>query len=430
MVNVTEKIQALKAVKYLSALNDNTVRHVADALQFVAYNDGDLIAQGCDQGLFIIHSGIAVEQKPDSTVVEYPAGTYFGLGQLFHDVPHTGAFRARGAVQAWKLDACIFKNILENEIPATPAGVVIGVIGAGAVGASAASSLIQKNIAGTVKLFDINTTLCEGEVLDLQDEAFITGTTVKLAPTLGDLRDCDIVVITAGAKQQPGEPRTALVKRNAKILKGILEGMFPLRPSTILLLVTNPVDILTSLAQVWCAPYIPSTQVIGSGTYLDTQRLRVSLATTLGISVKSIHAYVLGEHGDSQFVSRSASRIGGCSLDQLSQLNDEDLKKLEEATKRKAYEIINRKGATSHGIGACVAAICESIVLDKREVLPVSAKKQDGGCCMGWPSILGKKGIIATMPLQLTPHETEALNKTTEVMTGIIREVLADPTLA
>jgi L-lactate dehydrogenase len=300
----------------------------------------------------------------------------------------------------------------------------IGIVGAGSVGSAIASSLIHKNIANNIKLTDINMDMCEGVALDLQDEAFVTGTIVDAVP-IKDMNSCDIIIITAGAKQGPGEPRTDLVKRNAVILKSVLDALFPLKSDTIVLLVSNPVDILTALAQKWCSPYIPREQVIGSGTYLDTQRFRVALAKRFHIGVKSIHAYVVGEHGDSQVFAHSSSTIGGARITNYAYVSEAEIASIEKEVRGKAYEIIKRAGATYHGIGACVAEIAESILLDKNEVLSISVYLPQYDTYMGWPAILGRRGIVHTIPLTLSAEEQKKLDESAKIIKGTTEEVLA-----
>lgn len=300
----------------------------------------------------------------------------------------------------------------------------IGIIGAGSVGTSIASSLIHRNIVKTIYMNDMNHETCRGVVLDLEDEAFITGTHVKHTMSINELRDCDIIVITAGAKQKPDEPRTNLIERNAIIMKNIIMRLQPLKDTSIILLVSNPVDILTNIVQTWCEKSIDRTRIIGSGTYLDTQRLRVALSKELDVSVKSVHAYVLGEHGDSQVFAKSISRIGGSPLTNFPELHHDKLNDIEEEAKRKAYEIIKRTGATSHGIGECVASICESIILDKNDVMSVSSFHPKYETCIGWPVVIGANGVSRIMPLELHKDDEEKLQVSVEVIKEISKNIV------
>lgn len=294
---------------------------------------------------------------------------------------------------------------------------VVGIVGAGAVGSSVALSLVLKNVAD-VLICDVDRQRCQGEVMDLQDAAYVTGVHVAEA-SLEELgRASDVVVITAGAKQLPDEPRTGLLTRNAAVLSAIFSQLKP-RPDAVVLLVSNPVDALTMLAQSLCD--LPREQVIGSGTCLDSQRLRVALARELDVSVKSVHAYVLGEHGDSQFAAYASARAGGCPLEAGGLgLDEAKLRALESEAKRKAYEIIRRKGATCYGIGAVVSQLCDCILYDKKEIVPLSTYVPELGACVGWPCVLGKGGIASRVPLALAPEEQAKL----EASAGLLREAV------
>jgi L-lactate dehydrogenase len=294
-------------------------------------------------------------------------------------------------------------------------GGSIGIVGSGNVGASIARSIIGKNIVSEVKMLDLNSKLCVGEVLDLQDSAFSTGTKVSVA-THHEIADSSIIIITAGANQKEGESRINLIERNAKIMKEILKSMFPISGDAILIIVSNPVDILTNVAQELCAASLPAHRVLGTGTILDTNRLRGGLAELTDVSPKSVDAFVLGEHGDSQICAFSAALIGGCTLDLFPELTPDKLQEVEAYVKNKAYEIISNKGATWHGIGSCVADLCETILLDKRDILPVSVFMPSLDACVGWPTVIGRRGALKLMPIKLTGTEHGRLVESAEMM--------------
>lgn len=299
----------------------------------------------------------------------------------------------------------------------------IGIIGAGAVGSAITSSLIHRNLVKNIYINDLNTDLCQGVVYDLEDEAFITGTNIFHTKHPSELRNCDIIIINAGAKQRPNEPRTELIDRNAIVMKSILRSILPLKPGVILLFVSNPVDVLTSVVQEWCHAFIPRAHIIGSGTYLDTQRLRVAISKKLNISVKSVHGYILGEHGDSQVFPKSITRIGGSLLTAFPEMTQDEINTIEYNVRSKAYEIIKRKGATSHGIGECVATICESIILDKNEVMCVSSFHPIYKTCIGWPSVIGSNGIVQTLQLDLVDEDRKKIEASAKVIEGISKDV-------
>ena len=302
----------------------------------------------------------------------------------------------------------------------------MGIIGTGAVGTAVASSLIHKNLVSTIRLYDLNVERNRGVTLDLEDEAFVSGTRCEHCESLTDLQSCDIVVITAGVKQKPDEPRTQLVGRNFAVLSSIMSQLAPLSPETHLIIVSNPVDVLTQLVQGLCAEFGHSpARVIGSGTYLDSNRLRVALSTRLGVSVRSVHAYMLGEHGDTQVFARSQAHVGGCPLQQLPWAAGE-LDELETRVRRKAYDIIQRKGETSHGVGEAVAAICSAILRDTNEVLPVSNYVAKYDAVMGWPAVVGAAGVVrALMPLALNSDEEAAIRASAASIRATVASVAA-----
>ena len=177
--------------------------------------------------------------------------------------------------------------------------------------------------------------------MDLEDDAERTGGSV-CSGSLADVRACDIVVLAAGEKQKPGEPRTSLAERNSRVYHDIIRNLLPLHPSTIIVVVSNPVDILTSLVQKFCEGHLPASQIIGSGTLLDSLRFRILVSKKLNVSVASVHAHVLGEHGDSQVVAESSANVAGCSLTSLG-LSRETINELKVATRNKVYDIIQLK---------------------------------------------------------------------------------------
>lgn len=183
----------------------------------------------------------------------------------------------------------------------------VAIIGAGSVGAAVAYAVLLRHVCSEVVLNDVDEKVCKGQVADLEDGSFLTNSRVKYG-TLKDCGQCDLIVITAGAKQREGETRVQLIDRNHAILKSVINGMKPLKPSAILLLVSNPVDVLAYFAQKLSG--LPPNQVFGSGTFLDTARLRRAIAHKVGVADTAVHAYVLGEHGDSQFCAWSSAHIG------------------------------------------------------------------------------------------------------------------------
>ncbi|EMD90531.1 hypothetical protein COCHEDRAFT_1105722 [Bipolaris maydis C5] len=296
----------------------------------------------------------------------------------------------------------------------------IAILGAGDVGATIAYSLIMDPVAGDILIVDPKEEVRDAQVQDLSDATFHGNTTTRIrSGTHKEAGQCDIVVITAGAKQKKGESRTDLIGRNKAILESAISDMKPFRPDTVLLLVANPVDVLTYFAQHFSG--LPKQQVIGSGTFLDSARLRGILALKAEVAASSIDAYVLGEHGESQFVAWSLASIGGVPLDEAIESSQSiDKKAIAEETKNKATKIIQSKGATNYGIGGVAASICKSILFDQRNIRPVSHYQDDLNVCLSVLAVLGRKGIVKSVPMPLSSEEKELLKKSAKALREVI----------
>jgi L-lactate dehydrogenase len=282
----------------------------------------------------------------------------------------------------------------------------VAIIGAGSVGSTAAYACLLRRVASTIVMVDCNHDRVVSEVSDLVDAAFLSRTVVKV----GDLQEagsCDVIVVTAGAKQKPGETRLDLIGRNQKILTDIFNGMNNINPNAIILLVANPVDVLTTIAQKISS--LPRNQIIGSGTYLDTCRLRYELANVLELAPTCIHASVLGEHGDSQFIAWSCAHVAGIPLREFKQIQDIDKKELGTRVAKKAYSIIASKGSTFYGIGGVISDIIDVILSDSHTVLPISHYIPKFNVCLSLPAIIGKSGIIDTLYPPLSNDELALL---------------------
>lgn len=216
-----------------------------------------------------------------------------------------------------------------------------------------------------------------------------------------------------------GESRTDLIGKNKSILQSALSDMQPFGPNTILLLVANPVDVITYFAQQYSN--LPKTRVLGSGTFLDSARLRGALAKEAGVAASSVNAYVLGEHGESQFVAWSRCSIGGLPLEiALPKDVKIDEGRLEEETKAKAGKIIESKGATNYGIGGVVARLCRSILFDEREAVCVSSWQEELGVCLSLPVVLGREGVVRGVEMGLSKEEEGKLRKSAEAIKEVI----------
>jgi L-lactate dehydrogenase len=304
----------------------------------------------------------------------------------------------------------------------------IGIVGCGGVGTASATSLIRRGrgTMHTLLLYDSDAERCRGEVLDLNELASFHGVQVRQALTVGALRGCDVLVIAAGAKCTPGEARSALVSRNAAMLHALAAEMLAggvVSRHSVLLLATNPVDALTRLLAHWLSPHLPPQQIIGSGTYIDSQRLRVLLAKRLCVPPKLVHAFVLGEHGDSQVASYDMAIAGTGSLSQWG-LGREEFAELAALTRRRAQEIVYRKGHTRHCVGQCVARICEAVVQDTHDVLPVSVAVPAFGATFGWPCVVGRTGAERVLPVEVGPRDEASLRASAAAINRVVDAVL------
>lgn len=297
------------------------------------------------------------------------------------------------------------------------------IIGTGNVGASIGFSLVsQRTAVNELVLVDINTEDAEGEAMDLRNTLAVSPTYLKISSGNyeNDTKDTDIAVITAGtAQRKNGETRMELLSRNAKILKSIIQNLLDNSFHGILLIVSNPVDVMSYLAMQYSD--FPSQKIIGSGTILDSARLRYRLAEKLKISPKSVHAYQIGEHGDSEFAIWSTANVGGQSINKI--LKKSELAQIEEETKMEAYRIIEKKGATYYGIGACVTSLINCIFNDERRVLPVSTYDPFTDTFFGFPTVIGRKGIIRRLDTELSEEEELKLQSSINVIKKAINSV-------
>ena len=283
----------------------------------------------------------------------------------------------------------------------------IAIIGAGSVGSTTAYALLLKNIAAEIILVDVNEVRCRGEILDLSDALSFDGTSKIRLGNAQDASQADIIVIAAGKPQGPGEKRLELLKANKPIFEAIFSAIKPINPHAIVIIVTNPLDLMTHYAQ--SLTDLPRNQVFGTGTFLDTLRLRGIIAEKTGVACESVDAYILGEHGDLQFPAWSSAQIAGIPIAQYPGIQKKDLNEIALAVKNKAYEIISCKGSTFFGIAACVARMCEAIVFDQKLVMPLSTYIPEYTMCLSLPVILGENGIEKILPIPLDSDEQKKL---------------------
>ena len=304
----------------------------------------------------------------------------------------------------------------------------VAVIGCGFVGASIAFSLMQKGLFSELVLIDINTAKAHGEAMDLSHGLPYTASMDIYAGSYDDIADSALIIITAGANQKPGETRLDLIGKNVGILRAILPQITSRGFEGILLIVSNPVDVLTYAAQRISG--YPAHRVIGSGTVLDTARLKYLLSRHLGVDGRSVHAVVIGEHGDSELAVWSGANVSGIGLDHFCELRGHfdhaaAMKKIYEDVRDSAYRIIEEKGATYYGIAMAVARIAECIVKDEHAVLPVSTVLQGEyglkGLALSIPSVVGKSGVETVLEIPLSAQESAEL----QASAGGLRRVIA-----
>ncbi len=305
------------------------------------------------------------------------------------------------------------------------------VVGAGAVGSTFAYALAQSGLAEEITLLDANQELALGQVLDLAHGLPYYPAVEISVGDRSDYQDADVIVITAGVKQKPGQSRLALLQRNAAIIEEIVDDIVAQGSEGIIVVVTNPVDVLTHLAHTrssW-----ERGRVIGSGTVLDSARFRYLLSKQCNVDVHNVHAYVLGEHGDSEVAAWSMTHIGGIAVDEYCEKCGgcegwEKVKRdIEGAVKRSAYHIIDYKGATNYAVGLTLVRIVGAILRNERSVLTVSVPLEGEyglrDVSLGVPSIVSRDGVEHIMEASLSPDERESLIASASILQESLQEL-------
>ena len=292
----------------------------------------------------------------------------------------------------------------------------IGIVGIGWVGSSVAISILQSGIAHELVLHDTRSAIAEGEAMDLAHGAAFYPAALVHTGDIEDMLDCDAVVIAAGRGGGPTESRLDLLRDNAAIVSHVAKRLSTLRG--LLIIVTNPVDVLTQIALE--ASGLPAARVLGTGTMLDTARLRQVLGRELSLDPRSVHAQVLGEHGDSEVVLWSSARVGGVSLRHWPGWNEARETAIAQEVRRAAYEIIQRKGATNHAIGLVTAALLRWALRGERRVLTVS-RFQDGalgieGVALSLPAVVGRDGAVTVIAPEVDARERTALHLSADAL--------------
>ena len=302
----------------------------------------------------------------------------------------------------------------------------VGIVGSGMVGATAAYALVMSGVGREIVLVDLNRARAEAEANDIYHAVPFANPLTIRAGDYPDLAGARVVVIAGGVAQKPGETRLQLLQRNADVFHQIVPDVLRKAPEALLLVVTNPVDIMTHLAAHFAAEFgVPQTRVIGSGTTLDTARFRALVGRHFDVDPQHVHAYVVGEHGDSEVLCWSQAAIAGLNFDTFAKIHGKPLtaaqrKEIEENVRRAAYHIIAGKGSTYYGIGSAVARIVDVLLHDQRAILTICARISGVPGCEGvtlaLPHLVGGQGALATIPLSLNPTEEKALRRSANVL--------------
>ncbi len=306
----------------------------------------------------------------------------------------------------------------------------IGIVGSGLVGSTAAYALVMQGIGRRIVLVDLNEERARAEADDILHAVPFAHPMQVSAGGYGDLAGSRVVIITAGVSQRPGETRLQLLERNAAVFRQVVPQILNNAPKALLVVATNPVDVMTHLTAHYAAEFgVPSTRIVGSGTTLDTARFRTLLGAHFGVDPHHVHGYVVGEHGDSEVLTWSLVAVGGTSLEDFCRLtdicmDDEMRQIIDERVRKAAYNIIAGKGATYYGVGGALARIVDVIVHDQRAIhtvctpMPEIAGVKD--VTVSLPHLVGGEGVLATLPLALNEDEAEALNASAQLIRDVI----------
>ena len=307
----------------------------------------------------------------------------------------------------------------------------VAMIGCGFVGSASAFALMQSGLFSEMVLLDADQNKAEGEALDISHGLPFAKPMQIYAGGYDDITDAAIIIISAGANQKPGETRLDLVKKNVGIFAAIMPEIAKREVKGILLVVANPVDILTYVAQKQSG--LPESRVFGSGTVLDTARLKYLLGEHLHVDSRSVHAYIIGEHGDSEMAAWSCANVSGLPLESFCEMrghhnHDEAMHQIADQVKNSAYEIIEKKHATYYGIAMSVKRICEAIIRDEKSILPVSSMMHGEygieKVTLSMPAVVGKNGIEKLVPIKLSEEEQGQLKASADTLKAVLGEVM------
>ena len=308
----------------------------------------------------------------------------------------------------------------------------VAIVGCGFVGAASAFAIMQSGLFSEMVLIDRDENKAQGEALDISHGLPFAKPMQIYAGTYEDLSDAAIIIVTAGAGQKPGETRLDLVKKNIAIFSSIIPEIAKHNKDAILLIVANPVDILTYVAAKLSG--YPENRVFGSGTVLDSARLKYILGEHLGVDSRSVHAFIIGEHGDSEIAAWSSANVSGIPLNSFCERrghfnHQKAMEEIAEGVKNSAYEIIEKKNATYYGIAMSVKRICEAIIRDEKSIFPVSSIQHGNygiyGIALSMPAIVGKDGVEALVPIKLNEKEQQDLLKSAETLKAVIADAFS-----
>ena len=303
-------------------------------------------------------------------------------------------------------------------------------IGCGFVGSASAFALMQSGLFSELVLIDANHDKAEGEAMDIAHGLPFAGQMKIYAGDYDDIVDAAVIIVTAGAAQKPGETRLDLVNKNVNIFKSIIPEIAKRNYKGILLIVANPVDILTYTAVKLSG--LPENRVIGSGTVLDTARLKYALGEHLEVDSRSVHSFIIGEHGDSEIVAWSSTNVSGIPVNDFCELrghfnHEEAMHRIADDVKNSAYDIIEKKGATYYGIAMSVKRICECIMRDEKSILPISSMMHGeygvSDICLSMPTVVGREGVETRVPIQLNEQEESALSASAEQLSKVAAQL-------
>ena len=303
-------------------------------------------------------------------------------------------------------------------------------IGCGFVGSASAFALMQSGLFSELVLIDANHDKAEGEAMDIAHGLPFAGQMKIYAGDYDDIVDAAVIIVTAGAAQKPGETRLDLVNKNVNIFKSIIPEIAKRNYKGILLIVANPVDILTYTAVKLSG--LPENRVIGSGTVLDTARLKYALGEHLEVDSRSADSFIIGEHGDSEIVAWSSTNVSGIPVNDFCELrghfnHEEAMHRIADDVKNSAYDIIEKKGATYYGIAMSVKRICECIMRDEKSLLPISSMMHGeygiSDICLSMPTVVGREGVETRVPIQLNEQEESALSASAEQLSKVAAQL-------